>query len=215
MAPTDIDLNPSLSSDRAGLVLFDTLHGYLPPADEQKAANLEKWGILENMARLVQGAHDAGVTVFYGAADHAGDGADIASRLTDTDMDLNPWDDRERRFMPMHRRGHKGAEIAIEVKPVEGDVMVPKHRWSAFHQTHLDLQLRVRKLNIVILAGGSTDVGIASTAFSARDLDYGLVIARDCCYSHRGDNNDFLMDRIFPRMARVMSTDQIIELMKN
>ncbi|MBT7525981.1 MAG: isochorismatase family protein, partial [Rhodospirillales bacterium] len=73
----------------------------------------------------------------------------------------------------------------------------------------------VRKLNTVILAGGSTDVGIASTAFSARDLDYGLVIARDCCYSHRGDNNDFLMDRIFPRMARVMSTDQIIELMKN
>lgn len=211
--PPNIDLDPSLTRDRAGLVLFDTLNGYLHPTDPEKAANLEKWGILENMTRLVAGAHDAGLTVFYAAADHAADGSDVASRLTDTDMDLNPWAGRERRFMPAHRHGDESAEIAPEIAPQEGDIMVPKHRWSAFHQTHLDLQMRVRGLRTIVIAGGSTDVGIASTVFAARDLDYGVVVVCDCCYSHRGDNNAFFMERVFPRMGRVLDTDATIALM--
>ena len=214
MAP-NIDLDPRLTKDRAALVLFDTLNGYLHPADPVKVENLKKWGILENMSRLVKGANDAGLIAFYGAADHAADGADVASRLTDTDMDLNPWGERERRFLPAHRHGQESAQIAPEVAPQEGDVMVPKHRWSAFHQTHLDLQLRVRGLSTIVIAGGSTDVGIASTVFAARDLDYGIVVVSDCCYSHRGDNNAFFMERVFPRMGRVMTTDEAIALMKN
>lgn len=213
--PANIDLDPRLTKDRAALVLFDTLNGYLHPSDPAKAENLKKWGILENMARLVKGAHDGGLIAFYAAADHAADGADVASRLTDTDMDLKPWGDRERRFMPAHRHGQESAQIAPEVAPQAGDVMVPKHRWSAFHQTHLDLQLRVRGLSTIVIAGGSTDVGIASTVFAARDLDYGIVVVSDCCYSHRGDNNAFFMERVFPRMGRVMTTDEAVALMKD
>lgn len=208
-----IELDPGLTKDRTALVLFDTLNGYLHPSDPVKEANLKKWKIRENMTRLVGSAHDAGLKVFYAAADHAADGADVATRLTDTDMDLEPWGDRERRFMPAHRHGQEGAAIAPEVAPAEGDIMVPKHRWSAFHQTHLDLQLRVRGLSTIIIAGGSTDVGIASTVFAARDLDYGIVVISDCCYSHRGDNNAFFLERVFPRMGRVMTTDAAISLM--
>ena len=65
----------------------------------------------------------------------------------------------------------------------------------------------------IVIAGGSTDVGIASTVFAARDLDYGIVVVRDCCYSTRGNNNDFFMERLFPRMARVMTADQAVALM--
>jgi nicotinamidase-related amidase len=56
-------------------------------------------------------------------------------------------------------------------------------------------------------------VGIASTVFAARDLDYGIVVVRDACYSTRGTNNDFFMDRVFPRMGRVMTVDQAVALM--
>jgi ureidoacrylate peracid hydrolase len=48
-------------------------------------------------------------------------------------------------------------------------------------------------------------VGIASTAYAARDLGYHLVIVRDCCHSERPGAQDFFMDRIFPRMGRVMN----------
>jgi hypothetical protein len=90
---------------------------------------------------------------------------------------------------------------------------VPKQRWNSFHQTNLDLQLRVRGIETIVIAGGSTDVGIASTVFSARDLDYGIVVVKDACYSARGSNNEFFMERVFPRMARIRSVDETIALM--
>jgi ureidoacrylate peracid hydrolase len=92
-------------------------------------------------------------------------------------------------------------------------VVVPKQRWSSFCQTNLDLQFWVREIGTIIIAGGSTDVGIASTVFAARDLDYGIVVVRDACYSTRGPNRDFFMDRVFPRMARVMTAEQAVSLM--
>jgi nicotinamidase-related amidase len=67
----------------------------------------------------------------------------------------------------------------------------------------------------VILSGGSTDVGIAATAFAARDLDYNLVIASDACTSPEADNHAQLMKRVFPRMARVRTTAQVLAMLSN
>jgi nicotinamidase-related amidase len=71
----------------------------------------------------------------------------------------------------------------------------------------------VRGIDTIVICGGSTDVGIASTVFAARDLDYGIVVIKDACYSARGNNNEFFMTRVFPRMGRVMTVDQALALM--
>ena len=209
-----IDLEPGLTADRAAVIMFDALNGYLHPADEQKEANLKAWSIRENMQRLIAGAHDNGLTVFYPSGSHAPDGSDHCTRLTDTDMDLNPWGERTPSFSSNITAGSEAAQVAPEVAPGPGDVVVPKKRWSSFYQTHLEIQLRCRGIKTVIIAGGSSDVGVISTAYAARDMDYGIVIVQDCCYSHRGDNNQFLMERIFPRMSRVMMADDAVALMK-
>ena len=47
-----------------------------------------------------------------------------------------------------------------ELEPNADDYHLPKHRWSAFFQTYLDLALRARKIDTVIISGGSTDVGV-------------------------------------------------------
>ena len=91
---------------------------------------------------------------------------------------------------------------------------MPKYRWSAFFQTYLELALRTRKVTTLIVAGGSTDVGIASTAFAARDLDFNLVIVSDACISAEQDNHDQFILRIFPRMARVRTAAEIIYMLK-
>ncbi len=204
---------PTLGPDHTGLVLFDTLNGYLHPKDAKKRAFLKEHNILANMKRLVTGARKAGLTTFYPMGAHAADGSDTVARLTDTDMDLNPRGARKGTIAPRFHKGSKDSGIAPEVKPAKGDVLVPKHRWNAFFHTDLEFHLKMRGIDTIVLAGGSTDVGIAATAFAARDLDLGLVIVRDCCYSMRGNNNDFLMDRIFPRMGRIMSADEAVKLM--
>lgn len=204
---------PTLGADHTGLVLFDTLNGYLHPDNPKKRAFLKEHNILANMKKLLTGARKAGLTTFYPMGAHAADASDTVARLTDTDMDLNPKGVAKKAIAPRFHKGTKSSEIAPELKPAKGDIMVPKHRWNAFFGTDLEFHLRMRNLDTIVLAGGSTDVGIAATAFAARDLDLGLVIVRDCCYSMRGNNNDFFMDRVFPRMGRIMGVDEVVKLM--
>jgi ureidoacrylate peracid hydrolase len=207
-------LNPKLPGQTTGLIMFDALNGYLHPTDPKKVQFLAERNILPNMQRLIAGARKVGMTTFYPSGAHAEDGSDVVARLTDTDMDLGSGGGADKPIVPRFHRGGKDAEIAPEIAPVKGDYVVPKHRWNSFFQTDLDLQLRVRGIDTIIICGGSTDVGIASTVFAARDLDYGIVVVKDCCYSARGNNNEFFMERVFPRMGRVMTVDQTVALME-
>jgi nicotinamidase-related amidase len=207
-------LDPKLSAGRVGLVLFDALNGYLHPQDNPaKVQFLAERNNLSNLQRLLTGARKFGMTTFYPSGAHAADGSDSVDRLTETNMDLLPGGSADRPIRPHFHAGSRDSEIAPELAPAAGDVVVPKQRWSSFFQTNFDLQLRVRGIDTIVIAGGSTDVGIASTVYAARDLDYGIVVVRDCCYSTRGNNNDFFMERVFPRMARVMNVDQVVALM--
>jgi ureidoacrylate peracid hydrolase len=206
-------LEKSLRAETTGLVLFDALHGYLHPKAPGKVRFLEERHILPNLTRLLDGARKVGMTVFYPAGAHAPDGSDTVARLTDTDMDLSPGGGVDKPIKPRFFKGSEDAEIAAELAPGPGDVVVRKNRWSSFFQTNLDLQLRVRGIDTIVLAGGSTDVGIASTMFAARALAYGIVVVRDASYSSRGNNHDFFMERVFPRMGRVMTVDQAVALM--
>ena len=204
-------LDPALSASRTGLLMFDTLTGYLHPKDPVKAAFLAERNILPNMQRLLGGARKVGMTAFYPSGAHAPDGSDTVERLTDTDMELGAIGAAT--IKPPIYKGTSEADVAPEIAPAAGDIMVPKHRWNSFFQTDLELHLRVRAIDTIIICGGSTDVGIASTVFAARDLDYGIVVIEDACYSARGNNNEFFMTRVFPRMGRVMTVDQAVALM--
>jgi nicotinamidase-related amidase len=206
--------DPKIGKDRAALVLFDVLQDYVHPKDPQKAQVMEERRVSERLEQLLNGARDAGLYVFFAAANHSPDGSDAVPRLSDTTMDLQPWPDKAQPFSPMVHRGEAGAQIARELTPRDGELVIHKNRWSAFFQTSLELNLRARGIDTIVLAGLSTDVGIVSTAFSARDADFGIVFVRDACWAHRGPNHDFLMDRIFPRMGRVMTTDEAVALMQ-
>lgn len=206
-------LSSKLPAGTTGLIMFDALNGYLHPSDPAKQTFLAERNILPNMQRLIAGARSVGMNVFYPSGAHAPDGSDTVARLTDTDMELRPREDQTQTIKPGFFAGSKEAEIAPELAPAPGDRVIPKNRWNSFHQTNLDLQLRVRGIDTIVIAGGSTDVGIASTVFAARDFDYGVVVISDCCYSTRGDNNAFFLERVFPRMGRVMAADQAVALM--
>jgi ureidoacrylate peracid hydrolase len=116
------------------------------------------------------------------------------------------------RFAPVVANAARILAAAREAD-VMVDFIVPKHRWSAFHGTYLDVALRTCRIDTLVLAGGSTDIGIASTAFAARDFDYSLVIVSDACTSPEKDNHEQLMRRIFPRVARVRTTGEVVAML--
>ena len=91
------------------------------------------------------------------------------------------------------------AEIIPETAPRTGDYVIKKHRWSAFFQTHLELSLRTAGIDTILLAGGALEIGIASTAYAARDLDYNQVILKDACTALSPSGYAFFMDEVMPR----------------
>jgi nicotinamidase-related amidase len=206
-------MEPTLGPNHTGLILFDSLNGYLHPKDLKKKKFLAERNILPNMMKLLKGARRAGLTTFYPSGAHAADGSDTVARLTDTDMNLNPIKTREKSIAPGIHKDSRESEVAPELKLGKNDVMVPKHRWNSFYHTDLELHLKMRDIDTIVIAGGSTDVGIAATVFAARDMDLGVVVVSDCCYSTRGNNNQFFMERVFPRMGRVMGVDEAVKLM--
>ncbi|HEY7068414.1 MAG TPA: cysteine hydrolase [Chloroflexota bacterium] len=208
---------PQLPIDpkRSALVLFDMLNHYLKPSEPAIAKEIAEKRVVEHTARLLAAAREHGVSVFYTNGDHRADGRDFIATITDANMNLQSWPDGPQ-MMPhraMVASGTHGAQPVDELAPRPEDITILKHRWSSFAGTHLDHLLRSREINTLLLCGGSTDVGIASTAYAARDLGYHLVIVRDCCHSERPGAQDFFMDRLFPRMARVMNADEAIRLL--
>src|SRR5213076_3259139 len=107
--------------------------------------------------------------------------------------------------------GTRETRVVRELAPKPGDYLIPKHRWSAFHGTYFDLALRARGADTIVVCGGSTDVGVASTAFAARDLDYNLVIVADACTSPEQDNHEqFLRARAHPAHARENAPQELL-----
>ena len=199
-----------LDAPRTCLLLFDFLRGHVERDEESRRRYVP---VIANAAQLLAAARRTRSMVAFSKADHRADRSTSARTLRDTDNRLRPIKpDDAAAHMPLITRGTFEAEIVPALAPLEDEYVVPKHRWSAFHGTYLDLALRTRDVDTIVLCGGSTDVGIASTAFAARDLDYNLVVVSDACTSPETDNHDQLMRRVFPRMSRVRTTAQVLAM---
>ncbi|HJX10440.1 MAG TPA: cysteine hydrolase, partial [Candidatus Binatia bacterium] len=199
---------------KTALLFFDILNGYVPEAEPGKPRLLKPW--IQNAVRLGKAGRTAGLPVFFAKGNHRPDNATTALILTDTNNSLTPWPNGEVTKPKMHViAGDKSSDVLAELEPKPEDYYIVKYRWSAFFQTYLDLALRARSIDTIIVSGGSTDVGVASTLYSGRDLDYNMIVVSDACgTSHDQRAHDTLMELIFPRMARVRTTDQVIEMIE-
>jgi len=208
MGLNDIDLK------KTGILFFDILNGYYHAAEPAAKARMKP--MVDNAVRLVKAGRRAGIPIFFAQGYHRPDSQTSASIITDTDMALKPWPEGiVKRFKPRVIGGEKSSEVIPELEPGPRDYYLPKYRWSAFYQTYLDLALRARGIDTLIISGSSTDVGVASTVFAGRDMDYSMIVVSDACAtSHDRRAQDLLMELIFPRMSRVRTTDQVLKMIQ-
>jgi nicotinamidase-related amidase len=197
---------------KTALLFFDILNGYIAEPEPGKPRALKTW--IQNAVRLSKAGRAAGLPVFFAKGNHRPDGATSALILTDTNNSLTPWPNGEVTRTKMHViAGDKSSDVLAALEPKPEDYYIVKYRWSAFFQTYLDLALRTRGINTLIVSGGSTDVGVTSTLYSGRDLDYNMIVVSDACgTSHDQRAHDTLMELVFPRMSRVRTTAQVIEM---
>lgn len=191
-----------LAAGETGLVVFDMLECYRGPVEEA--------GTLPNVVKLTKACRSAGLPVFFARADHRADGKDFALTMSDTDSHFRSWGPlNEPPEVPPFGSGSPMLLPLRELEMSEADFDIPKHRWSAFAGTCLDISLRALGISTILLVGGSTHVGVASTAYAARDLDYQVTVVRDGCHGFK-EQREFFFDHVFPRMCKVRTVDEVI-----
>jgi nicotinamidase-related amidase len=80
-----------------------------------------------------------------------------------------------------------GAEICEECAPQPGDIVVTKHRSSAFVGTNLDMLLRSNGIRSVVVIGEQTPGCIEATYRDASYFDYYNVLVEDLVAAYRQD----------------------------
>ena len=184
-----------IDAKSTALVLIDLQNGILPYAGAHPASQ-----VLENSAMLAQKFRAANSPVFLV---RVGWGADYAEALK------QPVD--------VPSAGEPGGlpaswwQIPAEVGQQESDILIIKRQWGAFYGTDLDLQLRRRGVQTIVLAGIATNIGVESTARNAWEMGYAVVLAEDACSSPSMEMHEFSVRNIMPRISRVRSTAEVLQ----
>lgn len=183
--------------EKTAMLFFDTLNGSL---SAEASAALKGTGYIDRLQRIERACRESGIAIFYTLPEHRQDGKDWGLTVIGDPPRIT-------NFRGTNYKGSRHATVLDDIVPQEGDYIITKHRWSAFFQTCLELSLRTAGIDTIMLAGGSVQVGIASTAYSTRDRDFNLIILRDVIRGSPDLTNVFL-NQIFPGLARVMTIDE-------
>ena len=105
--------------------------------------------------------------------------------------------------------GSEGAEFIDELKPIPGELIIHKHRYSAFKGTNLDMVLRSQGIKTIIASGVSTNVCVESTLRDAFETGYHVCIPSDATASWDMSLHEATLATIRHRFGAVTTTNEI------
>lgn len=87
---------------------------------------------------------------------------------------------------------------------------ITKRQWGAFYGTDLDLQLRRRGIDTIVLCGISTGIGVDTTAREAYQHGYNQIFIEDAMTAGAKEEHDYVCKYIFPRIGQLRTTEEIV-----
>lgn len=178
----------NLDFSKTALVLIDLQIGITRMYDNQ--------GVVDQAARLVEVFREKdGFIAFVKVAFHDGHDA------------LKPETDQPARAVsyPVD-----WAELAPEFGVSGQDYVVTKRQWGAFFGTDLDLQLRRRGIDTIVLCGVSTNIGVEGTAREAFQHGYNQIFITDAMAAASEEEHQSSCKYIFPRIGKLRTTEEFI-----
>lgn len=115
-----------------------------------------------------------------------------------------------------HQRLFSGqaGEVHPVLGPAPNDIVITKHRVSAFTGTELEMILRAKQIDTLVLFGIATSGVVLSTLLHASDADYRILVLDDCCAEMDAEVHRCLLDRVFPRRATVCTAADFLEAVR-
>ena len=121
--------------------------------------------------------------------------------------------DAQRGAAPRPAPAADWADLVDELDVSDDDVRVTKERWGAFIGTTLHDQLAERGVTQIVLTGVATSIGVESTARSAYDHGYHVVLVTDAMTDMSADAHDTSIGTVFPRLGETATTDELLAVL--
>lgn len=206
-----------LPADKTAIVLIEPQNDFLSPGGTMYtyiADQLAERNVIANLQKLLAGARAKGVKVLYvpfHPFEHGfpelkptGPGA---TGLRGVEMEMKAdWG------TGAWLKGTPGPEIIEPLTPEPGDLVVEgKKTLDAFHSTALDYLLRANEIEHVVFTGFHTNWCVESSARSAYDKGYRVIVAKDCTATDTFEEQDYAERIIFPKIGTVMTSDEVLD----
>jgi bifunctional isochorismate lyase/aryl carrier protein len=197
--PAEAEIPPSrgpwtLRRDRAALLVHDMQRYFLRPYDH---AAEPIPSLVANIAALLDAARAAGVPVFYTAQK----GEQLRA---DRGLQADLWG-------PGMSRASEHQDILPQVAPADGDIVLTKHRYSAFQRSNLETLMRARGRDQLVVCGVYAHIGCQLTVAEAFQRDIEPFFVADALADFSRDKHMAAIAWVAATCGVAQSTRQTLE----
>ena len=161
----------------SALLIIDMINDFLDPKGALYCGD-EVRKIIPALARRLEEFREKGLPVIYLCDQHA------------------PDDEEFKAFPPHAIKGSWGAEVIPELSPKEGEILIPKTRFSGFYRTNLAEVLQDLGVREVHLTGVCTSICVMDTAAGAFYRNLRITVYRDCVGDFDTEMHRFALKRM-------------------
>jgi ureidoacrylate peracid hydrolase len=182
--PENLPINPR----ETALIVVDMQNAYASPGGYLDLAGFDIEGaaaVIDRIALTLEAARKAGVQVVYFQ-----NGWDASYAEAGGPGSPNWWKSNALKTMrerpelegTLLAKGTWDYALVDKLKPQDGDIVIPKPRYSAFFNTALDSMLRARGIRNLAFCGIATNVCVESTLRDGYHLEYFGVLLEDATH---------------------------------
>jgi nicotinamidase-related amidase len=183
-------------SDSTAMVVVDMQNGFCHPDGSLYAPESES--VIDPIGDLIERAREAGVQVLYTRDVHPPEQFDDAHYYDEFEQ----WGEHV-------LEGSWEAELVEELSPHEGDLVVEKHTYDAFHQTQLEGWLDAHGIRNLVFGGTLANVCVLHTAGSAGLRDYRPIMVEDAIGAIEDDHREYALDHADWLFGEVVTLDDV------
>lgn len=184
--------NKFIKAEKTALVVIDLEVGII----NRELSPFTSEEVVKNASRLINAFGEKEAFVVLVKVSSV-DGKDMLKPNVDLKIKSAQLPDGWDRFIP-------------ELINVKNAHHIIKKQWGAFYGTDLDLQLRRRGIDTIILCGVSTNIGVDTTAREAFQHGYNQIFSTDAMTASTKEEHDYVCKYIFPRIGQLRTTEEIV-----
>ena len=188
--PTELKIN----IQKTALVVIDLQKGITAINTEPYTSKI----VVENAVKILSEVRKNKMPVFLVHVTPSPDLKDALRPVSETSYQRSGYDPSWSEFVP-------------ELKIQPSDFLITKHQWGAFYGTELDLQLRRRGIDTIILCGISTNLGVESTARFAYEFGFNQIFVSDAMAARSKDEHEYPIKYVFPRLGLIRTTEEVLK----